>query len=252
MTELKDRLDYVLVKYNISTHRRVRRLLQTHNVCVNGIRVVQGAFLINIKKDIVSIDGKEIKFIPDVYLMLNKKSGTICSLKEDKLYPLVYENIDKKYKSSDLPGTLHSVGRLDADTEGLLILTTDGDLSFRLCMPEFHVNKTYFIKLRNNISSEEQELYIEKCKKGMEIEAELHADSFFAESSILTFKSSDECFLTIQEGKFHQVKRMIKALGNEVIYLKRIKMGSLELDESLQCGEYRELTDEEVAYLKNS
>lgn len=235
---MQKRIDEILVQNHITTYRRVRRLLQTHEVFVNEKRIFSESHRITPSTDRIKIDGKEITVEQEVYIMLNKKAGTICSTTEDALYPTVYENIPYK--------NLHSIGRLDADTEGLLILTTDGKFSHRIASPDFHVSKTYFIKLKKEFENQKQEECSQKCAQGLFIPAERAEPSFTTKSAELKWLSENTCLLTITEGKFHQVKRMMKELGNEVEYLKRISMGKLKLDPELKSGEYRLLKDEEL------
>lgn len=237
-TTMQKRIDEILVQNHITTYRRSRRFLQTHEVYVDKKRILNCSYLINTCHDKILIDGKEIEINQEIYIMLNKKAGTVCSTVEDSIYPTVYENIPYQ--------NLHSIGRLDADTEGLLILTTDGKFSHRIANPAFHVPKTYFIKLKEPFNIQKQNECIQKCRQGFFIPHERAEPSFTAEPSELKWISENTCQLTITEGKFHQVKRMMKELGNEVEYLKRISMGKLKLDPELKCGEYRLLKDEEL------
>ena len=156
-------------------------------------------------------------------------------------------------------GALHSVGRLDIDTEGLLILTTDGKLSHRLTDPTTHIPN-----LRNAVSEEEQKHYVSLFSKGLWLEAEKKSAAFVTKPAVLHWLDNEDeyctiygadftiCTLTLTEGKFHQVKRMFKAVGNEVIFLKRIAMGALFLDASLHPGQWRPLKDEELRCLYSS
>ena len=163
---------------------------------------------------------------------LKKKIEGIVSLKESLIADLdVLELLKEEDNHSFMGGDLHCVGRLDIDTEGLLLLTTDGSLTHKLISPKSEISKTYFIKLRDSVSLENQQKYIDSCKNGIDIPPEGNESGFFSLPAILKFDSDNSCFLTITEGKYHQVKRMIFALGNEVIYLKRTAIGGLKLDE---------------------
>lgn len=248
----KERLDTVFIRRGISTHRRVRRLLQKHNVCVNGTRVLESGFRLNLATDEISIDGIRKNLAPDIYLMMNKKAQTICSTKDDGLYKTVYSFLPQKYfeyaKENSLQ-KIHTVGRLDTDTEGLLIFTTNGDFSHSLANPLFHVKKTYYVELEKTEPEEQRKFLEEKFSEGFFIPPEKNEREFISRPAILEWNSASSCRLTITEGKFHQVKRMFSAQGNKVIFLKRISIGSLALDEKLAPGDSRELSNEELFLL---
>lgn len=152
-------------------------------------------------------------------------------------------------RQSIISGELHLVGRLDIDTEGLLLLTTDGGLTHRLISPKSHVTKTYYIRLETPVSPEEQKTYSQQAEKGILIAPEGNDEEYLCKPAALTWISPLECTLVITEGRYHQVKRMMAALGNKVLYLKRQAMAELHLDESLQPGQYRELREEEILLL---
>ena len=169
------------------------------------------------------------------YYMLNKPQGVVSA---------TMDNHDKTVLDllKDAPGKdLFPVGRLDKDTEGLLLITNDGELSHNLLSPKKHVDKTYLVETRELVTSE----MVQRLEQGVDIGEEKL--TLPAKVKILEDKKIE---LTITEGKFHQVKRMLKAVENEVVYLKRLTMGSLVLDEKLALGEYRCLTEEEVSKLK--
>lgn len=153
-------------------------------------------------------------------------------------------------RQSIISGELHLVGRLDIDTEGLLLLTTDGGLTHRLISPKSHVTKTYYIRLETPVSPEEQKTYIQQAEKGILIAPEGNDEEYLCKPAALTWISPLECTLVITEGRYHQVKRMMAALGNKVLYLKRQAMAELHLDETLQPGQYRELREEEILLLE--
>lgn len=248
----KERLDTVFIRRGISTHRRVRRLLQKHNVCVNGSRILESGFRVNLASDAISIDGIKKNLAPDIYIMMNKKAGTICSTKDDGLYKTVYSFIPQKYFDYTNENSLqkiHTVGRLDTDTEGLLIFTTNGDFSHSLANPLFHVKKTYYVELEKSESEEKRKFLKEKFSEGFFIPAEKNEKEFISRPAILEWNRASSCRLTITEGKFHQVKRMFCAQGNRVVFLKRISIGSLALDENLEAGDSRELSSEELSLL---
>ena len=152
-------------------------------------------------------------------------------------------------RQSIISGELHLVGRLDIDTEGLLLLTTDGGLTHRLISPKSHVTKTYYIRLETPVSPEEPKTYSQQAEKGILIAPEGNDEEYLCKPAALTWISPLECTLVITEGRYHQVKRMMAALGNKVLYLKRQAMAELHLDETLQPGQYRELREEEILLL---
>lgn len=152
-------------------------------------------------------------------------------------------------RQSIISGELHLVGRLDIDTEGLLLLTTDGGLTHRLISPKSHITKTYYIWLETPVSPEEQKTYSQQAEKGILIAPEGNDEEYLCKPAALTWISPLECTLVITEGRYHQVKRMMAALGNKVLYLKRQAMAELHLDETLQPGQYRELREEEIRLL---
>ena len=168
--------------------------------------------------------------------MLNKPDGYI-SATFDKYDPIVLDLIDQSY----LVFEPFPVGRLDKDTEGLLVLTNDGQLAHRVLSPKKHVPKTYYAKIQGKVTEED----IFAFEKGVILD-----DGYETMPSQLKSDDMSEIELTIHEGKFHQVKRMFESVGKKVVYLKRLSMGKLKLDESLKLGEYRELTEEEVKLIE--
>ena len=183
--------------------------------------------------------------------MMNKPKDFV-SANKDGLHQTVFELLDERFHTPYLEENLHLVGRLDIDTEGLLLFTTDGALTHRITSPKTHFPKSYFVRLSNSETIENQEKISQDFKNGIEIPPEGNEPGFLAKPAEIQWKTENECILTINEGKFHQVKRMFLAEANEVVYLKRISIGPLKLDEKLAIGEYRDLTDEEVAALMNA
>ncbi|MBR4600293.1 MAG: rRNA pseudouridine synthase [Treponema sp.] len=280
-----DRIDKILSHHGFGSRKDVKKLLRDERVTVNGKFVYDSGFQLDIEKDVVCVDDEEIKLQHDVYIMMNKCQNVVCANKDGE-HQTVFDLLDESLRHKFLGGDLHCMGRLDIDTEGLLILTTDGKLTHRLLSPKTHAPKTYAVGLRDSLTEEEKQKYSEKFSKGFWIDREGNEDGFDAQPSEIEFivrseelgiRSSKgevspsapmpsaftptpsagtprntpniDCLLTIYEGKFHQVKRMFAQLGNEVIYLKRVKMGQLELDPSLSPGGYRELTEEEIQKL---
>ena len=186
--------------------------------------------------EIVFLDGKEISYKKFVYIMLNKPQGYV-SATEDKKQKTVLDILDPSYSRYQL----FPVGRLDIDTEGFLLLTNDGELAHNMLSPNKNVGKTYFLRLENDITDEE----IKLLETGVDI------GECITKSAKAKRVSTNEITLTITEGKFHQIKRMAHAVGNCVVYLKRLSYGNFYLDKALGLGEYRLLSEEETEYLCN-
>lgn len=191
------------------------------------------------KNDIIIIDDEIVKYEEFVYYMLNKPAGFV-SASTDAHYPTVVELIDDYYRDDLFP-----IGRLDIDTEGLLILSNDGQLAHQLLSPKNHCPKIYYAQVKGIVDENDIQLFLQGIK----------LEDFTCLSSILNIlkvaNGMSEVTVEIYEGKFHQVKRMFLAIGKEVLYLKRIQMNDLKLDKNLNIGEYRRLSDEELNRLKN-
>ncbi|MBQ7574866.1 MAG: rRNA pseudouridine synthase [Clostridia bacterium] len=226
------RLDKYISNSGYATRSEVKKLLKSGIVTVNGEISKKADLHIDEHCDTVKINGTEITYNKYVYLMLNKPKGFI-SATEDKKYRVVTELVDERYRHYNV----FPVGRLDIDTEGLLILSNDGGFAHNLTSPKKNVYKKYFAVLDKDAEDKD----IEEFEKGMEF------DDFKAKSAILTITDKkNEVYIEIAEGKFHQVKRMCKRVGKEVLYLKRVSIGGLELDENLPLGRMRELTKDEL------
>ncbi len=268
-----ERLDKILSHHGFGTRKDVKRLCHSRVVFLNGKLITDPAAKVDIDTDILEIDGERITLQRDLYIMLNKCKDVVCANKDGE-HSTVFDLLDETLRHKFLGGDLHCMGRLDIDTEGLLILTTDGKLTHSLLSPKTHVPKTYAVGLRDSLSPEQKENYTQVFSKGFWIDREQNEAGFDCSPSVLKWCNSDtelgaeekklyecaalnssgkvDCFLTIYEGKFHQVKRMFAQQGNEVIYLKRVKMDSLFLDSSLELGKYRELTDDEISLLSGT
>lgn len=181
------------------------------------------------------------------YFLMNKAAGEVCSTVSDS-HRTVYEHFPSEVLVSN-GAKLHSVGRLDCDTEGLLLFTNDGKLSDFLTRPENKIEKTYFVRLKNLVTEIQQEEYSQKAGQGVTLPPEKKAPEQKSNGAKIHWLSADECEITLTEGKFHEVKRIFRALENEVIYLKRVKFAGLLLDENLESGNYRPLTESEKQLL---
>ncbi|RHW33286.1 rRNA pseudouridine synthase [Lysinibacillus yapensis] len=234
------RLDKLLANMGYGTRKEVKQLLKQKGVTVDGEVVKDASLHVNPDQQDISVFGERVHYTEFIYLMMNKPPGVI-SATEDHYDQTVINLLDPLAQHfSPFP-----VGRLDKDTEGLLLITNDGQLAHNLLSPKKHVPKTYFALIKGVVTESDAEAF----RRGVELE-----DGYLTkpgELAILKSGEISEIELTIQEGKFHQVKRMFESVDKKVTYLKRISMGSLKLDEQLDLGEYRELTVEEVSQLKN-
>src|SRR5574344_733868 len=166
-----ERLDKVLSNNGFGTRKEVRHFIRSRVVTVNGETVVDPDAQVSIDNDVIAINGEKINIKRNLYLMMNKSANHVCST-TGGLHPTVFDLLDPAEHTKFLGGELHTVGRLDVDTEGLLIFTTDGSLTHRLTSPKYHVSKTYLVYLKNKISDEEKSQYIERLSKGVHIAAE--------------------------------------------------------------------------------
>ncbi|MCR4822996.1 MAG: pseudouridine synthase [Treponema sp.] len=191
------------------------------------------------------------KKVPDqyFYFLMNKRAGEVCSLVSDS-HPTVYENFPQEFLISN-GAKLHSVGRLDCDSQGLLLFTNDGKLSNFLTRPENKIPKKYFIRLKNKVTEIQQEEYKSRAEKGLLLPPEKKAGQEKTSGAKIVWLSDSECTITLTQGKFHEVKRIFRALGNEVIFLKRVEFAGLLLDENLPSGQYRKLSESEIEKLKS-
>lgn len=202
---------------------------------------LNGETKVNPYEDNIFLDNERIIYRRYIYLMMNKPKGLVSST-DDPSFKTVVDILDQEY----LIYKPFPVGRLDKDTEGLLLITNDGKLAHELLSPKKRVDKKYYVEVDGYVEEEHIRLF----KEGIILDdgyKTLPSQLEIINSSIVS-----KVYLTIQEGKFHQVKRMFKSVGMKVLYLKRISMGNLILDENLDVGQFRELTDEEISLLKKS
>lgn len=230
------RLDKYLAEMGVGTRQEVKKQIRQGKAAVNGTVVKAADTKIDETSDEVTISGRNISYVSYEYYMLNKPAGVV-SATEDRRDTTVIDLIKEKKRKDLFP-----VGRLDKDTEGLLLITNDGDLAHRLLAPKKHVDKVYYAKIEGMVTEED----VKRFAEGIDIGAEEEEMTRPAKLDIMRSAEESEIRLTIHEGKFHQVKRMFLAVGKEVTYLKRERMGTLCLDENLKPGEYRLLTEEEI------
>lgn len=245
------RLDKYLAEMGEGTRQEVKAFIRKGRVLVGGVPVKKPEAKVEEGKDQVTLDGREIPYQKYLYYMLNKPAGVITATTDSR------DRTVLDLLGEDRRKDLFPVGRLDKDTEGLLLITNDGPLAHRLLSPRKHVDKCYYAKVRGEVTGEDVEQFAqglflaglgeEKEEKTMPARLEILKTVSTGGEEDPGFVS--EILLTIQEGKFHQVKRMFQAVGKEVLYLKRLSMGSLKLDPELAPGQYRELTKEEMERL---
>lgn len=233
------RLDKLLSNMGYGSRKEIKIIVKSKAVEVNGKVAKDVSMHVDSEKDDILISGEKVIYTEFIYLMMNKPPGVISATEDKKDQTVIdlLEPIDQHFQP-------FPVGRLDKDTEGLLLITNDGHLTHQLLSPKKHVPKLYFAEIGGMVTEED----ILRFKEGVILE-----DGYLTKPGDLTILRSGETSeieLIITEGKFHQVKRMFEAVGKRVTYLKRLKMGSLELDSSLELGQYRPLTEKELEELK--
>ena len=231
------RLDKYLADMGVGTRTEVKKYIRQGKVKIDGLVVKSPEEKVDIENQEVSYLDQPVGYQTFEYYMLNKPAGVISATTDAKEKTVIDLITDKKRKD------LFPVGRLDKDTEGLLLITNDGELAHRLLSPKKHVDKVYYAKVKGVVTEADVKTFAEGVSLGQ---------GEMAKPAVLEIIASDEISeikLTIQEGKFHQVKRMFLSVGKEVIYLKRLSMGTLVLDENLPLGGYRPLKAEELEQL---
>lgn len=232
------RLDKLLAHSGYGSRKDVKQLLKSDHVMVNNKRARSGKIHVDPDQDEIFVNDERIDYEEFVYFLLHKPRGVISATEDVKQKTVLDLLTSEDQEKSPFP-----VGRLDKDTEGLLLLTNDGKLAHQLLTPKNDVGKTYYALINQEVTEEDQEAF----EKGVILDDGYQTKP--ANLVILKSGSVSEIELTITEGKFHQVKRMFQAVGKRVLYLKRIAMGNWQLDDRLKKGEYRRLTEDEITYL---
>jgi len=229
----------MLSNSGIGSRKQIKTDARKGFIEVNGTIEKDSSRIIDTETDTVKYKGETINYTRFIYLMMNKPRGVVSATEDnyDKTVIDLLKDEEKFYKP-------FPVGRLDKDSEGLLIITNDGKLAHELLSPKKHVDKTYYVEAAEEVTEDD----VKAFEKGV-ILKEDNYKTLPAKLQIIESGYPSICLVTIREGKFHQVKRMFNALDNEVTYLKRISMGTLKLDESLKTGQYRHLTEEEIKEL---
>jgi 16S rRNA pseudouridine516 synthase len=238
---MKLRIDKMLSNIGVGSRKEIKQYAKNGLIKINDVVVKDSSKIIDTEKDVVKYNGETMKYVQQIYLMMNKPQGVVSATEDnyDKtVIDLLYDE-DSFYEP-------FPVGRLDKDTEGLLLITNDGQLTHDLLSPKKHVDKTYYVEAAEEVTEDD----VKTFEKGILLTEENYT-TLPAKLEIIESGYPSKCYVTIREGKFHQVKRMFIAINNEVTYLKRVSMGPIKLDEKLELGEYRHLTEEEVEILKN-
>lgn len=231
------RLDRFLSNQMNISRAGAKELIKKRLVTVNGGAAKLFDMKIDPERDAVAAEGKKISYREHIYIMLNKPAGTVCATR-DKLSDTVLELIPEELRREGL----FPAGRLDKDTVGFVLITDDGGFAHDILSPKKHVDKKYFAVLEKNIAEHD----IELLKSGITIDGGEKCLPAYVEFA----QKPNEIFITLHEGKYHQIKRMAEAVGNKVLYLKRLSIGGLALDGNLKEGECREITAEELRSIK--
>ena len=234
------RLDKFLVTCAVGSRTEVKNLLKAGRVTVNGKKEKSAKLQIDEERDEIRFDGQVLEYEEFVYYMMNKPQGVI-SATEDSKHRTVLDLLDDIARTKEV----FPVGRLDIDTHGLLLLTNDGQLAHALLSPKRHVDKTYLAHVEGIMTQEDVETFV----KGIPLKDFTCQPAKLEIVSVDSVKNQSLVRVTIAEGKFHQVKRMVAYCGKEVVDLQRLTMGTLVLDENLERGEWRRLTREELENL---
>ncbi len=238
---MKLRIDKLLGNLGYGTRSQLKKEIKTGCLTVNSITVKDSSIIVDTDVDQITYHGETIKYIKYIYLMMNKPQGVISATEDYHCSKTVIDLLDDFNKNFEP----FPVGRLDKDTEGLLILTNNGKFAHNMLSPRKHVDKTYFAYVEGKLTDSDVKAFADGV---------IFLDDGYKTmpSKLEIIKSNDisECRITIKEGKFHQIKRMFEAVDKRVIYLRRLSMGPISLDDDLELGEYRELNDKEMQLIE--
>ena len=232
-----ERLDKVIANMGGASRREVREMVKQGRVLVNGTAATAADMKVDPAVSHIIVDGVPLHYQAFTYLLLHKPGGVLTAT-EDRTQQTVLDLLPEEYRRRNLV----PVGRLDKDTEGLLLLTNDGELNHRITSPKYHVDKVYYAEVDGILEAGDVETFA----------AGIALQDFTCLPAQLEILSQHTCYVTVAEGKFHQVKRMFEAIGKPVIELHRRQFGPLELDKALEPGTYRELTIDELAALNQA
>ena len=229
-----ERLDKIIANRGIASRREVKELVRQGRVLVDGAPAPSADMKVSLEMAAVTVDGVAVSGERYTYLLLHKPAGVLTAT-EDRRQPTVMDLLPQQYRR------LAPVGRLDKDTEGLLLLTDDGELTHRLLSPRYHVDKVYYARVEGTPDQTDAAAFAAGLLLG---------DGLQCLPARLEPLGGDACLVTLREGKFHQVKRMLASRGKPVRYLKRLAMGPLRLEDTLKAGQWRLLTPEELSALR--
>lgn len=227
------RIDKMLSNMSYGSRKQVKDLVKKGAVVIDGAVVKDSGYIIDTEKQNLYLNGKIIEYKEFVYIIMNKPKGVISAREDGRGQTTANDLLDEMYNGYKLS----CAGRLDIDTEGLLLLSNDGDFIHNVITPKKEIIKKYFCNLLSDLSEDD----VIAFEKGIEL-----ADGYKCLPAKLEILDERSAFVYLKEGKFHQVKKMFYARRNKVIYLKRVKIGNLELDNKLKPGEYKELNKEEI------
>ena len=240
-----ERLDKIIASTGLYSRKDVKKLVKEGRVEVSGVRALSPDMKLDPETAAVTVDGTAITYQKYIYLMMNKPSGVLSATKDGR-EQTVLDLLPEEYRKRDI----FPVGRLDKDTEGLLLITDDGSLAHDLLSPRKHINKTYYVIVEGSLSPEDRQRFRDGITLADGYQC-MSADLQILGHSVEAGLRKSEALITIQEGKYHQIKRMLGVLDKPVLYLKRLSMGPLTLDESLKPGTFRPLTKEELNGLQH-
>lgn len=244
-------LKKILIFYELCSERSFSTFFNNHNIYVDKELVIDKKLLVDREKSTIKIENKqnseksvlEFSSKNHLYILMNKPKNCVCSRVSDQsktVYEILENHplIKNKFPQKDLE-KISAIGRLDKDTTGLLLFTTNGSFNNYITAEKSQISKTYFVKLKNSVRKAEQDLYEEKLKFGIWLEAEKKAEKVFVENQKIAWESEKTCYFTIEQGIFHQVRRSFASFGNEVEELHRVKIGDLELPKELNLGDIK-------------
>ncbi|AEF16124.1 pseudouridine synthase Rsu [Thermoanaerobacterium xylanolyticum LX-11] len=236
----KMRIDKLLSNMGYGSRKEIKNFIKECLVAINDVIIDDPGFTVQPDKDVITFRNEKVSYKEYIYIMMNKPKGVICAT-YDPSERTVVDLLPHHIKSRKV----FPAGRLDKDTEGLLLITNDGELSHKLLSPKKHVFKKYYAEVLGFIDEDDASLFSEGI---------LLDDGYKTMPATLEIISSgniSKVYISIREGKYHQIKRMFEAIDSKVIYLKRLSIGKLKLDENLKEGEWRELNEEEIKLLKS-
>jgi len=231
------RIDKFLASQGYGSRKEVKKIIKNGQIRINDLVIKNDGFQIDEYKDVVMINNTIITYQKYLYIMLYKPKGYVSATNDTNEATVL--DLVKDYQQF----SLFPIGRLDKDTEGLLILSNDGELAHKLLSPAKKVVKTYYVETKKSIRKED----IQKIEEGITIDT-----GYLCLGANVELIDERRCYISITEGKFHQIKKMIKATNNKVEYLKRVRFANISLDKTLEKGEFRKLTNQEVFTLQES